>query len=92
VEPEGSLSASERGLVGCLVLYSEDGFEDTAMRGLKRGLERTQFACLLSKPSLNRSFALRVSVERGARVTRPFSRLRGGGLKGGLSGCSSLAS
>lgn len=62
------------------------------MRGLKRGLERTQFACLLSKPSLNRSFALRVSVERGARVTRPFSRLRGGGLKGGLSGCSSLAS
>jgi hypothetical protein len=79
VEPEGSLSASERGLVGCLVLYSEDGFEDTVMRGLKkRGLERTQFACLLSTPSLNRSFALRVSVERGARVTRPFSRLRGG--------------
>jgi hypothetical protein len=72
VEPEGSLSASERGLVGCLVLYSEDGFEDTVMRG---GLERTQFACLLSTPSLNRSFALRVSVERGARVTRPFGRL-----------------
>jgi hypothetical protein len=37
VEPEGSLSASERGLVGCLVLYSEDGFEDTVMRGLKKG-------------------------------------------------------
>jgi hypothetical protein len=50
VEPEGSLSASERGLVGCLVLYSGDIL--MGVWGVERGLERTQFARLLSRPLL----------------------------------------
>jgi hypothetical protein len=62
VEPEGSLSGSERGLVGCSVLYSlrvcvERGarvtrpFSRPGERGeVERGLERTQFARLLSRP------------------------------------------
>ena len=44
MEPEGSLSASERGLVGCLVLYSEDGFEMMALTGWQR-VERGARVC-----------------------------------------------
>jgi len=51
VEPEGSLSASERGPVGCLVLYSPMGGME-GMGGVERGLERTRFARLLSRPLL----------------------------------------